>query len=577
MAAPTSSAPPEATLATQAWWKRAVVYQVYPRSFSDANGDGIGDLRGLIDRIDYLAWLGIDVIWLSPVYPSPQDDNGYDISDYRDIDPLFGSLADFDELIEKMHAHDMRLLMDLVVNHTSDEHPWFIESRSSRNNPKRDWYYWRDRKTDGSAPNNWQSRFSGSAWEHDEATDQSYLHLFSRKQPDLNWENPELRGAVYDMMRWWLDRGVDGFRMDVINFISKVDGLPDATGTGPSSDGRQHYIHGPRLLEFLSEMRREVFDGRDKVLLTVGETPQAIVDHATALTDEKSGALNMVFQFAHMQVDQIGATRWAPTALELPKLKAVMSHWQDGLAAAGWNSLYFNNHDQPRALSRWGNTSRYRVQSAKAIATVLHMHRGTPYVYQGEEIGMTNPELKTVDDLLDIQSRNYYLSRMAADRAQDPEALMRIVRPMARDNARSPVQWDAGASAGFTTGTPWMAINPNYTTINVETEKADPNSVLHHYRHLIALRHENDVIAYGSSTLQALDDPQLYIIIRALGDQRAVMLANVSSEPAIVDGAAYASAGLNLVSSNYEDSPRQLEAVKTLRPWEALVFLSSAR
>ncbi|NLS00002.1 alpha-glucosidase [Rhizobium sp. P38BS-XIX] len=577
MAAPTSSATPEATLATQAWWKRAVVYQVYPRSFSDANGDGIGDLRGLIDRIDYLAWLGIDVIWLSPVYPSPQDDNGYDISDYRDIDPLFGSLADFDELIEKMHAHDMRLLMDLVVNHTSDEHPWFIESRSSRNNPKRDWYYWRDRKADGSAPNNWQSRFSGSAWEHDEATDQSYLHLFSRKQPDLNWENPELRGAVYDMMRWWLDRGVDGFRMDVINFISKVDGLPDATGTGPSSDGRQHYIHGPRLLEFLSEMRREVFDGRDKVLLTVGETPQAIVDHATALTDEKSGALNMVFQFAHMQVDQIGATRWAPTALELPKLKAVMGHWQDGLAVAGWNSLYFNNHDQPRALSRWGNTSRYHVQSAKAIATILHMHRGTPYVYQGEEIGMTNPELKTVDDLLDIQSRNYYLSRMAADPAQDSEALMRIVRPMARDNARSPVQWDAGTNAGFTTGTPWMAINPNYKTINVETEKADPNSVLHHYRHLIALRHENDVIAYGSSTLEALDDPQLYIIIRALGDQRAVMLANVSSEPAMVDGAAYASAGLNLVSSNYEDSPRQPEAVKTLRPWEALVFLSPAR
>jgi len=576
MSAPTSSALPETTLATTAWWKRAIVYQVYPRSFADANGDGIGDLRGLIGRLDYLAWLGIDVLWLSPVYPSPQDDNGYDISDYRDIDPLFGSLADFDELIGKMHARGMRLLMDLVVNHTSDEHPWFVESRTSRDNPKRDWYYWRDRKRDGSAPNNWKSRFSGSAWEYDEATDQSYLHLFSRKQPDLNWENPELREAIYEMMRWWLDRGVDGFRMDVINFISKVDGLPDAIGTDPSSDGRQHYIHGPRLLEFLSEMRREVFEGRDKVLLTVGETPQAVVDHAKALTDERTGALNMVFQFAHMQVDQIGATRWAPTRLQLGKLKAVMGHWQDGLADAGWNSLYFNNHDQPRALSRWGDTGQYRVQSAKAIATVLHMHRGTPYIYQGEEIGMTNPELKTVDDLLDIQSRNYYSSRIAADPEQDTEALMRIIRPMARDNARSPVQWDAGRNAGFTTGNPWMAINPDYRTINVEAERADPNSVLHHYRQLIALRHERDVIAYGHSKLEALDDPQLYIIVRTLGDERAVMLTNLSSEPAAVDGSAYASPGLKLVSSNYDESAERPEDVKILRPWEALIFLSSA-
>lgn len=577
MSAPIASAPSETTAATAAWWKRAVVYQVYPRSFADADGDGIGDLRGLIDRLDYLAWLGIDVIWLSPVYPSPQDDNGYDISDYCNIDPLFGSLADFDELIEKMHSHGMRLLMDLVVNHTSDEHPWFIESRSSRNNPKRDWYYWRDRKADGSAPNNWRSRFSGSAWDYDRATDQSYLHLFSRKQPDLNWENPQLRQAVYEMMGWWLDRGVDGFRMDVINFISKVDGLPDSTGTGPSSDGRQHYIHGPRLLEFLGEMRREVFDGRDKVLLTVGETPQAIVDHATALTDERTGALNMVFQFAHMQVDQIGATRWAPTKLELGKLKAVMDHWQNGLAEVGWNSLYFNNHDQPRAVSRWGDTGRYWAESAKAIATVLHMHRGTPYVYQGEEIGMTNPELQSVDDLLDIQSRNYYLSRMAADPGEDPEAVMTIIRPMARDNARSPVQWNAADNAGFTAGRPWMAVNANYKTINVEAQLADPNSVMNHYRQLIALRHQNDLIAFGSARLEALDHPQLYIIVRSLGAQRAVMLANLSSEQAVIDGNTFAVPGLELRLSNYADSPGQLEAVEKLRPWESVVFLPSSK
>ena len=568
-----SSSPLETTGAAPAWWKKAVVYQVYPRSFSDSNGDGIGDLPGLIERLDYLAWLGIDVIWLSPVYPSPQDDNGYDISDYCNIDPLFGSLADFDELIEKMHARGMRLLMDLVVNHTSDEHPWFVESRSSRDNPKRDWYVWRDRKPDGSPPNNWRSRFSGSAWEYDQPTDQAYLHIFSRKQPDLNWESPALRHAVYEMMRWWLDRGVDGFRMDVINFISKVDGLPDAIGTDPSSDGRQHYVHGPKLLDYLNEMRHEVFDGRDKVLLTVGETPQAVVEHATALTDEKSGALNMVFQFAHMQVDQIGGTRWAPTKLDLCRLKEVMAHWQDGLADAGWNSLYLNNHDQPRAVSRWGDTGRYWAESAKAIATVLHMHRGTPYIYQGEEIGMTNPKLDTVDDLLDIQSRNYYLTRVAGDPDADPQALMATIRPMARDNARSPVQWDMTANSGFTSGKPWMPVNQNYGSINVETERSDPNSVLHHYRQLISLRHQSDLIAYGSAKLEAVEHPQLYIITRSLGDQRAIMFANLSSEVAAIDGALYDVSGLELALSSYSDSSGDAGRIKVLRPWEAVIFL----
>ncbi len=364
------------------WWRSAVVYQIYPRSFADSDGDGIGDLGGIEARLDYLAELGVDVLWLSPVYPSPQDDNGYDIADYRDIDPVFGTLESFDALLAAVHERGMKLVMDLVVNHTSDEHPWFEESRSSRDNPKRDWYWWRQK------PNNWTSAFSGSAWDLDEATGEYYLHLFSRKQPDLNWENPEVREAVYEMMRWWLDRGVDGFRMDVINFISKPEGLPDGSPDSRWPIGRDAYICGPRIHEFLQEMHREVFEGRDG-LLNVGEMPGVTVDEAVLFTDPERREIDMVFQFEHVNIDQSGSKwNWHPLALR--DLKHTLGRWQEGLEKTGWNSLYWNNHDQPRIVSRWGDDGEHRVRAAKLLGTVLHLHRGTPYVYQGEELGMTN-------------------------------------------------------------------------------------------------------------------------------------------------------------------------------------------
>src|SRR4051812_7772016 len=418
---------------TDLWWKSAVVYQIYPRSFADADGDGMGDLRGVIDHLDHLAELGVDVLWLSPIYKSPQDDNGYDISDYQDVDPLFGDLAAFDELLAATHAKGMKMIMDLVVNHSSDEHAWFVESRSSKDDPKRDWYWWRPARegmepgTPGAEPTNWGSVFGGPAWEYDKRTGEYYLHLFSPKQPDLNWENPEARSAVYAMMRWWLDRGVDGFRMDVINFISKDPALPDGRavpGPGGSivpdglADGSAAFVNGPRIHEFLAEMHREVFEGRGRVFLTVGEMPGVTVDEARLFTDPARGEVDMVFQFEHVGVDH-GATKWELRPLHLPALKAIMARWQTGLADVGWNSLYWNNHDQPRVVSRFGDDRpQFRVASAKALGTVLHLHRGTPYVYQGEELGMANYPFAEIDDFRDVESLNHY--RAAVALGQDP-------------------------------------------------------------------------------------------------------------------------------------------------------------
>ncbi|MEA2269448.1 MAG: oligo,6-glucosidase, partial [Solirubrobacteraceae bacterium] len=418
-----------------AWWKTAVVYQIYPRSFADSDGDGIGDLGGIAARLDYLAGLGVDVLWLSPIYPSPQDDAGYDISDYQDIDSTFGSLQDFDALLEAVHERGMKLVMDLVVNHTSDEHPWFAESRSSRDNRKRDWYWWRPARhgmnagDPGAEPTNWRSFFSGSTWELDEATGEYYLHLFSRKQPDLNWENPEVRQAIYEMMRWWLNRGVDGFRMDVINMISKDTALPDGhelTG-GVLGDGSPHYLCGPRIHEFLQEMHREVFAGRREKLLTVGEMPGVTVDEAVLFTDPAREEVDMVFQFEHVGLDQ-GATKWDVHRLDLRDLKASFGRWQVGLAERGWNSLYWNNHDQPRVVSRFGDDDAHRVRAAKLLGTVLHMHRGTPYVYQGEELGMTNAPFRTLEDFRDIEALNHYAEAVAAGAdAQDVLAALRAM------------------------------------------------------------------------------------------------------------------------------------------------------
>jgi oligo-1,6-glucosidase len=544
------------------WWKRAVVYQIYPRSFADGNGDGIGDLAGITARLDYLAALGVDVLWLSPIYPSPQDDNGYDIADYQDIDPAFGTLEDFDALLAAVHERGMKLVMDLVVNHTSDEHPWFVESRSG--GAKRDWYWWRPPRAGmragdpGAEPTNWRSFFSGPTWELDEASGEYYLHLFSRKQPDLNWENPEVREAIYAMMRWWLDRGVDGFRMDVINMISKDPALPDGHG----GDGSPHYICGPRIHEFLAELHREVLAGRSERLLTVGEMPGVTVEEALLFTDPARAEIDMVFQFEHVQLDQ-GASKWEVHPLALRDLKATFGRWQAGLADVGWNSLYWNNHDQPRIVSRFGDDGEHRVRSAKMLGTVLHLHRGTPYVYQGEELGMTNFPFGGIEAFRDIESLNHYAEAVAA--GDPPHHVLAALRAMGRDNARTPMQWDATAHAGFTTGTPWLAVNPNHVEINAAAAVADPDSVLHHYRRLIELRHTEPVVAHGDFTMLLADDEQVYAFSRAFEGTELLVLGNFSGERVPVELPGWE--GAELVLGNVAEP-----AWGTLAPWEAQVY-----
>lgn len=518
------------------WWTSSVVYQVYPRSFADSDGDGIGDLCGITSRLDYLHELGIDVLWLSPIYPSPQDDNGYDISDYTDVDPLFGSLADLDELIARAHERGIRVVMDLVVNHTSDEHPWFVESRSSVDSPKRDWYWWRPARPGttagepGAEPTNWGSFFSGPAWELDEATGEYYLHLFSRKQPDLNWENPEVRRAIHQMMRWWLARGVDGFRMDVINMISKQLPLTDGVvpAGGRHGDGGPFFLCGPRIHEFLAEMHAEVVAGHEATLLTVGEMPGVSVEQARLFTDPARREVDMVFQFEHVGVDQ-GASKWDVLPFRLTALKESLGRWQAGLAETGWNSLYWNNHDQPRVVSRFGDDGEHRVRSAKLLGTVLHLHRGTPYVYQGEELGMANAPFASIEDLRDIESVNHY--RHAVEMGEQPADVLRSLRAMGRDNARTPMQWDATPNAGFTTGTPWLAPNPDHVEVNAEAALADPDSVFHHYRRLIALRKSEPAVALGDFHMLLPDDPVVYAFTRRLGDVELLCVANFSGDP----------------------------------------------
>ncbi|GEL47804.1 alpha-glucosidase [Cellulomonas hominis] len=560
------------------WWTRAVVYQIYPRSFQDSDGDGVGDLRGVLSRLDHLEALGVDVVWLSPIYRSPQDDNGYDISDYQDVDPAFGTLADLDELIAALHARGMKLVMDLVVNHTSDEHPWFVESRSSVTSPKRDWYWWRGPRDGmaagqpGAEPTNWHSFFSGSTWELDEASGEYYLHLFSRKQPDLNWENPEVRAAVHAMMRWWLDRGVDGFRMDVINVISKDTALPDGpVVAGVWGDGSPHYTDGPRVHEFLHEMHREVFEGRAHALLTVGETPGVTLEEALRYTDPARREVDMVFQFEHVGLDHGPGGKFDPKPLRLTDLKATFGRWQAGLADVGWNSLYWDNHDQPRVVSRFGDDGRYRTESAKALATLLHLHRGTPYVYQGEELGMTNAHFTRFDQYQDIESIRHVAQARTLASATD-EQLLAGLAAMSRDNARTPVQWDDTPNAGFTTGRPWLAVNPNHVEVNAAAERADPQSVFHHYRRLIALRHEDPVVALGDFTMLLPDDEQVYAFTRSLDGDALLVVVNVSGQERAVDLAGAwpvaADGGWgDLVLGTHADPGEPA----VLRPWEARV------
>ena len=556
------------------WWKTAVVYQIYPRSFADSDGDGIGDLAGITGRLDHLEHLGVDVLWLSPMFPSPQDDNGYDVSDYTDVDPMFGTLPDLDALVDGLHRRGMKLVLDLVFNHSSDEHPWFLESRSSTDNDKRDWYWWRPARngmepgTPGAEPTNWGSFFSGPAWEFDETTGEYYLHLFSRKQPDLNWENPEVRHALYDVMRFWLDRGVDGFRMDVVNFVSKDPALPDGH-VPPGSrfgDGSPFYICGPRIHEFMHEMHREVIPPREQQTMIVGEMPGVTLDEALAFTDPSRHEIDMVFQFEHVQLDQDGP-KWNARPLDLRELKASLARWQVGLAQRGWNSLYWNNHDQPRVVSRFGDDGVHRVASAKMLATVLHLHRGTPYVYQGEELGMTNTSLDDIADFRDIESINHYAEEVAD--GADPADVLAALRDRSRDNARTPMQWDASSNAGFSTGEPWFAVNPNHVEINAQAAVDDPASVFHHYRRLIELRHTEPVVVHGDFTLLLPDDPQVYAFTRRLDDVELLVLGNFGADPvvpALGDAASWRDAAVLVGEPAAGDDPLALGS------WEGRVL-----
>jgi len=558
------------------WWKSAVVYQIYPRSFADSNGDGTGDIPGMLSHLDHLATLGVDVVWLSPVYASPMDDNGYDISDYQDVDPLFGTLEDLDLLIAGLHERGIKIVMDLVVNHTSDEHPWFIESRDPAS-AKRNWYWWRPARpgfepgSEGAEPTNWESAFTGSAWQFDERSGQYYLHLFSPKQPDLNWENPEVRQAIYDMMNWWVDRGIDGFRMDVINLISKgqlVDGEP------PPGRTRAHSFiftaNGPRLDEFLAEMNAAVgLDERN--LLTVGEMPGSTVEVARRATDPANHELTMVFTFEHVGLDsrwRDGGGKFDLVPLLLPALKKNLAEWQVALADVGWNSLYWDNHDQPRAVSRFGNDSpEHRANSAKTLATVQHMHKGTPYVYQGEELGMTNTYLSSIEQYRDIESINYHTAALSL--GMEVEAVLNSLSLRSRDNARTPMQWDDRSHAGFTDGIPWLPVNPNYVTVNAATQLDDPDSVFHHFRKLIKLRHDHPVVVDGRFALLLPDHEQIWVLTRTLDEQILMMIANCSSDPASVPPDAIPDlSGARVLLTTHGDST-SLE----LEPWESRIYL----
>lgn len=553
------------------WWRSAVVYQIYPRSFSDSNGDGFGDLAGVLARLDHLSELGVDVLWLSPFYPSPQVDNGYDISDYRDIDPLFGTLEDFDALLAQAHERGMKVLIDLVVNHSSDQHPWFIESRHPAS-PKRDWYHWRPARpghepgTPGAEPEDSHGAFAPSAWTYDPRSGEYYLGLFGPAQPDLNWENPAVRHAIYEMMTWWIDRGVDGFRMDVINMISKPE---DFTSGGPLDPGMNLHarsFNGPRLDEFLAEMN-EAVGLSDLNLLTVGEMPLATVEVAKRVTDPTRRELSMVFTFEHVSIDQGPGGKWDVQPLSLPALKANLAQWQDGLAGMGWNSLYLNNHDQPRMVSRFGDDSpHHRVNSAKTLATVLHLHQGTPYVYQGEEFGMTNPPLASIADFADVESINHHTLAVAAGQ---PEAeVLHALATMGRDNARTPVQWDDSPNAGFTTGTPWLPVNPNYREINAEAARRDPSGIFAHYQALITLRHESAVVQEGRFELLLPDHEHLWAFTRTLDGERLLILANCASTPTQIpaDGVPTLD-GAELVLGTHGEG-----ADGVLAPWESRVL-----
>lgn len=551
------------------WWKNAVVYQIYPRSFKDSNGDGIGDLEGIYDKLDYLAELGIDVIWMSPVYKSPNDDNGYDISDYQDIMDDFGTMDDFDRVLKKAHSLNIKIMMDLVVNHTSDEHKWFIESKKSKDNPYHDYYMWADPDKNGNPPNRWESCFSGSAWEYVESVGQFYLHSFSRKQPDLNWDNPKVREEVFKMMTWWCDKGIDGFRMDVISMISKYPGLPDGPENGNGYTGNTS-CDGPNIHKYLREMNEKVLSKYR--LITVGECPGVNAEQAKKYANIDGSELDMIFQFEHVSGSALKPChhgKWDGEAMTMPELRANFTKWQKDLEGCAWNSLFLSNHDQPRCVSRFGNDSeQYRELSAKMLATMTHFQKGTPYVYQGEELGMTNAYMENIADYRDIESLNAY-KELTTKENIPAKTVMGYIKAVGRDNARTPMQWDASDNGGFTSGTPWLQVNKNYKTINVAAQVNDPDSVFAYYKKLIALRHTNEVMVNGVYDVLIPDHPQIYAYTRTLGDKQLLVLCNDSDTNVAIPAELQEKihAAKNILIKNYKDTDES-----TLRPYEAVVY-----
>ncbi len=551
------------------WWKESVVYQIYPRSFMDSNGDGIGDLNGITSRLEYIKELGTNVIWICPIYKSPNKDNGYDIADYRAIMDEFGTMEDFDRLLARAHELGLKIVLDLVVNHTSDQHQWFIESRKSKDNSYRDYYIWKD-PVDGHVPTNWGAYFSGSTWDYSGETGQYYLHQFVPEQPDLNWENPKVREEVYDMMKWWCDKGIDGFRMDVISLISK----PEVYTDGPLDAGEK-FCHceklcanGPRVHEFLQEMNREVLSKYD--LITVGETTGATVEEAKKYAGFDTNELNMIFQFEHMLLEPSEHGKWTANPLYLPDLKKSLSKWQMELEGCGWNSLYWNNHDQPRIVSRWGNDSEeYRALSAKMLGTCLHMMQGTPYIYQGEELGMTNMCFTDISQTDDIEEKNIYKDLVIDEPVYTHEEMMKIISMKGRDNARTPMQWDDSINGGFSEATPWFASNPNYKTINAASQVDDPDSVFSFYKHLIELRHAHDIIVYGRYDVLEIDHEDLFIYTRTLEDKKLLVICNFRDYAIDLPETAAELAKNNhgVLVSNYTE-----HAVTSVAPYEAVVY-----
>ncbi|WP_180955208.1 glycoside hydrolase family 13 protein [Peribacillus deserti] len=548
------------------WWKEAAAYQVYPRSFMDSNGDGIGDIRGIISKLDYLKEMGIDVIWICPIFRSPNADNGYDISDYQDIMDEFGTMSDFDELLEESHARGMKVILDLVINHSSDEHPWFIEARSSADNPKRDWYIWSDGK-DVAEPNNWESIFSGSAWEFDENTNQYYLHLFDKKQPDFNWENSEVRRALYDTVNWWLDKGIDGFRVDAISHIKKREGLPDM----PNPEYLEHvpsfdmHMNQEGIHEYLEELKNETFSKYD--IVTVGEANGVGIEQADEWVGEVNGKFNMIFQFEHLGLWDKGRNH----TVDVIQLKKTFTKWQKGLMNLGWNALFLENHDQPRSVSTWGNDQKYWKESAKMLGACYFLMSGTPFIYQGQEIGMTNVKFDSIHDYNDVGMKNLY--RIETAKGRTHEEIMEIIWLRGRDNSRTPMQWNSEPNGGFSTGTPWMKVNPNYTKINVEDQKEDPDSIYHFYKKMIALRKEHEAIVYGDYQVLLESHPAVYAYTRSLCTQTVLIICNFGEKESHVSFPHFIGKQTELLLGNYREAENEQPIAIQLKPYESRVYL----